>query len=165
MANKKDKDPKKGGKVELTNVTEENVVDQIKNANRFSEEIVKEAEEKAEKDEKERMVRELNEIKDKATYINLSSVLKTRLVRAQEKAVSKLREASRDLLGDIKSGKLTANEYNQQIDEKVKDCNKAIEEAIKEYENNKKELKTKFPASWCYEWDNPFRRIRSIDRD
>ena len=58
MAKDKEKKEVKGGVLDITNVTEENIVDQIKNANKYSEEIVKLAGEKAEEKEKERMIKE-----------------------------------------------------------------------------------------------------------
>ena len=159
---KKTEKVEKGGTLKLSAINEESVLDQIKNANRFSDEIVKLAEEKADKEEKERMAKEL---KDKATYVNISSVLRTRLVRAQEKAISKAREDSRTLLEEVIAGKLTAVEYNDKIDASITEANKAVDAAIKEYDQNKKELRNKFPHTWSWDWDNPMKRIRSINND
>lgn len=161
----KKEENKKGEAVALANITEENVIDQIKNANKYSKEIVKLADEQADKEQKERMARELNQVRDKATYINLKSVLKTRLIRAQEKAVSEMRKKSKELLDKITSGDITANDYDNEMDKELKRANDSIEKANEEFENNLKELKNQFPSSWSYEWDNPFRRIRRVNAD
>lgn len=156
------KDKKNENKVNVNTVTEENIVEQIKNANKFSDEIVKAAAEKAEEKDRQRKIEELNEIKDKAAYINLASVLRTRLARQREKAISECRVKSKELLEDVLAGKLTGVEYDKAIDEAVDEANKRVDAANKEYEMHRAELRNQFPASYRYEWDNPFRRIKSV---
>lgn len=155
----KDKE-NKGGVLDITKVSEENIVDQIKNANKFGDEIVKAAAEKAEKDEKERQVREFTEIKDKATYINLKSVLRTRRDRAQERATSEMRKKSLELLNEVSNGKMTAQEYNEALDKAVGDANEAIKKGNQEFDKLSAELRNKFPYSYSYDWDDPYRRLR-----
>lgn len=160
----KDKETKKGGVMEIKSVTEENIVDQIKNANKFGEEIVKAAAEKAEKEEKERQIREFNDIKDKATYINLKSVLRTRRDRAAEKATSAMRKKSLELLEKVSNGELTAADYDTELDKAVDEANKAVKEANQEFDKLSQELRNKFPGSYRYDWDDPYRRIRTDAR-
>ena len=163
MAKNKE-EQKKGGVLDIKSVTDENIVDQTKNANKFGDEIVKAAAEKAEKDEKDRQIREFNEIKDKATYINLKSVLRTRRDRAAEKATSAMRKRSLELLEKVSNGELTAKEYNEELDKAVDDTNKAVKEANQEFDKLSEELRNKFPGSWRYDWDDPYRRIRTDAR-
>ena len=160
----KEKEEKKGGTLDITKVTDENIVDQIKNANKFSDDIVKAAAEKAEKDEKDRQIKEFTEIKDKATYINLKSVLRTRRDRAAEKATSELRKKSLELLQQVAEGKMTASEYNEGLNKAVNDTNEAVKKANQEFDKMSQELRNKFPRSYCYDWDDPYRRIRTDAR-
>ena len=161
MAKDKEKKEVKGGVLDITNVTEENIVEQIKNANKYSEEVVKLAAEKAEEKEKERMIREFNELKDKATYINLKSVLRTRRDRAAEKATSAMRLKTLELIKLVADGKMTAKEYEEELNKAVDEANKAVDEGNKEFAKMAEELRQKFPNSWSYDWDDPYRRIRT----
>ena len=145
MAKDKEKKEVKGGVLDITNVTEENIVDQIKNANKYSEEVVKLAAEKAEEKEKERMIREFNELKDKATYINLKSVLRTRRDRAAEKATSAMRLKTLELIKLVADGKMTAKEYEEELNKAVDEANKAVDEGNKEFAKMAEELRQKFP--------------------
>jgi polyribonucleotide nucleotidyltransferase len=153
-----------GGVLDITKVTDENIVEQIKNANKFSSDIVKAASEKAEKDEKDRQIREFTRIKDKATYINLKSVLRTRRDRAAEKATSEMRKKSLELLTQVSEGKMTASEYEEALDKAVDDTNEAVKKANQEFDKMSQELRSKFPSSYGYDWDDPYRRIRTDAR-
>lgn len=160
MAKEKEKN-NVGGMLDITKVTEENIVDQIKNANKYSEEIVKLAGEKAEEKEKERMIREFNDLKDKATYINLKSVLRTRRDRAVEKATSAMRMRTLELIKQVADGKMTAKEYEEELTKAVDEANKAVEKGNEEFSKMSEELRQKFPNSYSYDWDDPYRRIRT----
>lgn len=153
-----------GGVMDITKVTDENIVDQIKNANKFSDDVVKAATEKAEKDEKERQIREFTRIKDKATYINLKSVLRTRRDRAAERATSELRKTSLSLLQQVSDGKMTASEYEEALEKAVNDANEAVKKGNQEFDKMSQELRNKFPGSWGFDWDDPYRRIRLDQR-
>lgn len=58
----------KSGRIDILNVKEESITDQIANANKYSEEIVKYADEIADEKEKKRMAEELNRIRDIISY-------------------------------------------------------------------------------------------------
>jgi polyhydroxyalkanoate synthesis regulator phasin len=148
--------------VNFNDVTEENIVEQIKSANKFSEEVKKKADEMAKEEKSERQARELNEIRDKATYVNLKSVLRSRLVNAQKRAIDGARKETLALLDKVVKGEMTANEYDKAVSDTIVEANKKIEEAKKEYHSNSKELQQQFPSSWRYDWDNPFNRITSV---
>lgn len=150
------KNEKKNGMME---VTDESVMDQIKNANKFSEDIVKTADEIKDKEERERRARELNEIRDRATYYNLKSVLQTRLINKHKRATDAFREKTRDLLSDVISGKLTATEYTEAIAKAVSETNSVISEGQKDYNTGIQELRNKFPNGNWYEWDNYFNNL------
>lgn len=156
---KKAAEETKSGRIDILNVKEESITDQIANANKYSEEIVKYADEIADEKEKKRMAEELNRIRDKATYVNIKSVLKTRLMNAQKRATDAFREATRDILAEVVSGKLTAVEYDTKITEQIKKTNESLSTASKQFDSDLKELRSKFPSSWSYDWDNPFDRL------
>lgn len=162
MAKDDKKNQQQGGVLTLDKVNDENIHDQILNANKFSAEIVKAAAEKKEGEEKERAIRELNEIKDKAVYVNLKSVLRTRRDRAHEKATSEMRKTTFELLKKVEGGEMTGRQYDEAIDEAIKKANDACKEANKEYDNLSEELRNKFPGSWRYDWDDPYRKINSM---
>ena len=70
------KDNKKA--ISLMDVNEENFGEALKSVNTFGEDIVKAAAEKEEEQNKERKIREYNSIKDKAVYLNLSLVARSK---------------------------------------------------------------------------------------
>ena len=158
---KKAEETKSSTRIDILNFNtkEESITDQIANANKYSEEIVKYADEIADEKEKKRMAEELNRIRDKATYVNIKSVLKTRLMNAQKRATDAFREATRDILADVIAGKLTSVQYDEQISENIKKTNESLKAASTQFDKDLKELRSKFPSSWSYEWDNPFDRL------
>ena len=163
MAKEKETKKVEEKKNTFSSVNDENILDQIKNANKYSAEIVKKADEMKDEKEKERRARELNDIRDKATYINLKSVLRSRLVNKHKRATDAARVASLDLVNKVTAGELTAVEYDKAVNEAISESNKKIDEARKEYDEGCRELKNQFPGSWSWDWDNPFDRIKGIN--
>ena len=64
--------------ISLMDVNEDNFSESLKSVNTFGEDIVKAAAEKEEEANKERKIREYNSIKDKAVYLNLSLVARSK---------------------------------------------------------------------------------------
>ena len=65
------------------------------------------------------------------------------------------------LLKQVEEGKLTAKEYETELDKAVDEANKAIEAGNKEFNEMNAELRQKFPGHWSYDWDDPYRRVRT----
>ena len=82
-------------------------------------------------------------------------------MRAQEKAISGMRETSRDLLNQVIKGELTAADYEKKLDEALEEANK---KAKKKDKKDKGDLRNKFQAHYRFDWDNPFNRVRSVER-
>lgn len=143
-------------------VTEESIDEQIQNANKYSKDIVELADNIKDEKEKKRRAEELNSIRDRATYYNLKCVLVSRLINQQKKATDSARVKSQELLNDVVAGKLTKTQYEAEVDKSIEEANKAVEEAIKKYDTSLKELRGKFPEGNWYEWDNPFKRIKTV---
>lgn len=153
----KQKDEKTG--LSLLNATTESVEEQIKNANKFSKEILSLADEMKDKEEKEKKARELNQIRDKATFINLLTLLKSRFADKQDKAISKLLKKSKELLESVVNGLMTPNEYETALEEQIQACNKEIQDRRTEYNKNVGELRNQFPNGDWWAWTSPFRKL------
>lgn len=160
----KDKKNEEQATLSISKVTEENIVDQIKNANKFSQEIVEMSNKNDDEEAKKRQARELSQIKAKATYINLKSVLRTRRDRAAEKATSAMRTKSKELLDKVIAGELTGNDYDEEIRKALKESIDAVKKANNEYDTMCSELRNQFPSAWSYDWDDPYRQIQKAMR-
>lgn len=167
MAKKEEKVQKeeKLQKPDLATANEDNIHEQLKNAQKMTQEVLELAEKKDKEAKLNMKAEELNRISNKATYINLLSVLRTRFIRAKEKAISALREDTRKHLNDLKSGVLTPNEYEKAIDESVKEQMKKLEKANEEYKDGLKELRNEFPSGRWYEWEDPFNRLNRFSEN
>lgn len=152
--------------ITLMDVNEENFDESLKSVNTFGEDIVKAAAEKEEEANKERKIREYNNIKDKAVYLNLSLVARSKYSKKCNDVLAEARNQSKALLERVTKGELTAVDYEEElnkiIDEQVKDVEKAGKQLRKDLEN----LRNAFPNHWSYNWDNPFQRLnRAIENN
>ena len=152
--------------ITLLDVNEENFDESLKSVNTFGEDIVKAAAEKEEEANKERKIREYNNIKDKAVYLNLSLVARSKYSKKSNDVLAEARNQSKALLERVTKGELTAIDYEEElnkiIDEQVKDVEKAGKQLRKDLEN----LRNAFPNHWSYNWDNPFQRLnRAIENN
>lgn len=152
--------------ITLMDVNEENFDESLKSVNTFGEDIVKAAAEKEEEANKERKIREYNNIKDKAVYLNLSLVARSKYSKKSNDVLAEARNQSKALLERVTKGELTAIDYEEElnkiIDEQVKDVEKAGKQLRKDLEN----LRNAFPNHWSYNWDNPFQRLnRAIENN
>ena len=159
MANKNDKKT-----VSLMDVNEENFSESLKNVNTFSEDVVKAASEKEEAENKERKIREYNNIKDKAVYLNLSLVARSKYSKKSNDILAEARNQSKALLERVTKGELTANEYDEELKKVIDEQMKEVEKAGKQLRKDLEDLRNAFPNHWCYGWDNPFNRLnRAIE--
>lgn len=161
MANKNEKKT-----INLMDVNEDNFSESLKNVNRYGEDIVKLAAEKADEKEKERMVREFNEIKDKATYLNLSLVARSKYSKETNNIMAAARNESKELLERVTKGELTATQYDKELQSIIDKHVKKVEEVGKELRSDLEELRKAFPNNWSYNWDNPYQRLnRAIENN
>lgn len=162
----KNKEEKVNAINSIKDVTEENVMEQIRNANVFSKEVVEKAKENREKEEAERQAREFGRIADKSSYCNLRLKLQAKYNKKAFEAINKASKESLALVDEVAEGKLTALEYDEKLNKIIEEGEKAIDAAGKEYSKAKQELRNAFPNSWSYQWDNPYQRLnRAMERN
>ena len=148
----------------LMDVNEENFSESLKNVNTFGEDIVKAAAEKEEEQNKERKIREYNNIKDKAVYLNLSLVARAKYSKKTNDILAEARNQSKALLDRVTKGELTATDYDDEMKEMIDKQMKEVEKAGKQLRKDLEDLRNAFPNHWSYNWDNPFQRLnRAIE--
>ena len=148
----------------LMDVNEENFSESLKNVNTFGEDIVKAAAEKEEEQNKERKIREYNGIKDKAVYLNLSLVARSKYSKKTNDILAEARNQSKALLDRVTKGELTATDYDDEMKKMIDEQMKEVEKAGKQLRKDLEDLRNAFPNHWSYSWDNPFQRLnRAIE--
>ena len=152
--------------ISLMDVNEDNFSESLKSVNTFGEDIVKAAAEKEEADNKERKIREYNSIKDKAVYLNLSLVARSKYSKKCNDIMTEARNQSKALLERVTKGELSANEYDEELKKVIDDQVKEVEKVGKTLRKDLEELRNAYPNHWCYSWDNPFQRLnRAIENN
>lgn len=136
-----------------TEVTAENVVEQIKSGNKFEAEITEEALNQIKKDEKDQKVNTLKRAINKTDYDEKKCLLLLRKNRALEKPMKERLKALDDAIKELKTGKVTPIEYNKKCEEIRKNHKKAVSDINEEYDELTRELRTKYPSYWGYDWD------------
>lgn len=136
-----------------TEVTAENVVEQIKSGNKFEAEITEEALNQIKKDEKDQKVNTLKRAINKTDYDEKKCLLLLRKNRALEKPMKERLKALDDAIKELKTGKVTPIEYNKKCEEIRKNHKKAVSDINEEYDELMRELRTKYPSYWGYDWD------------
>jgi len=160
----KDKETKKP--INLMDVNEDNFEENIDNAGKFSEDVIKLATEKAEKDQAERKAREYNDIKDKAAYQKLRLVADCVYAKKTMEAQKKAMKAVDDLFEQVKEGKIDSIDFDKAREKAIDDAIKEVEAIGKKRRENLEKLRNQFPAHYCYVWDNPFSRLnRAIENN
>ena len=150
--------------ISLMDVNEENFSEALKSVNTFGEDIVKAAAEKEEEANKERKIREYNNIKDKAVYLNLSLVARAKYSKKTNDILAEARNESKALLDRVTKGELTATDYDDEMKEMIDKQMKEVEKAGKQLRKDLEDLRNAFPNHWSYNWDNPFQRLnRAIE--
>ena len=60
---------------------------------------------------------------------------------------------TKNAIKELKTGKVTPIEYNKKCEEIRKNHNKAVSDINEEYDELMRELRTKYPSYWGYDWD------------
>jgi len=148
----KDKKEEKKG-VQTPEITEENVMDQIRKGNLIDEEVIKLGDEEDNKEEQERKVREYRRAKNKAKYLNLKALLQLRARRREERATKQWLNDTKAEFEKLKTGELTPLEYEEARKEAYKKLQDAMSQSSKDLEKEVRELQKQFPNYWSYDWD------------
>lgn len=137
----------------------------LKKGNLVSQTINEKALEEIAKSKEENQIRTAKVAIKEAEYNNLKTVLRLRNQRRLAKIDKKLATDTQELLfglvgkkdekGTFVPGTLTPVEYEKKRDELKEQANKDRKEADKVFQEEVKELQTKFPDYWCYDnsWD------------
>ena len=137
----------------------------LKKGNLVSQTINEKALEEIAKSKEENQIRTAKAAINEAEYNNLKTVLRLRNQRRLAKIDKKLATDTQELLfglvgkkdekGTFVPGTLTPVEYEKKRDELKEQANKDRKEADKVFQEEVKELQTKFPNYWCYDnsWD------------
>jgi ATP-dependent Zn protease len=148
----------------LMDVNEENFNESLKNVLTFGDDIVKAAAEKEEEANKERKIREYNNIKDKAVYLNMSLVARAKYSKKCNDILAEARNKSKELLERVTKGEFTATDYDDEMKKMIDEQMKEVEKAGKQLRKDLEDLHNAFPNHWSYNWDNPFQRLnRAIE--
>ena len=134
--------------ISMMYVIEDNFSESLKSVNTFGEDIVKAAAEKEEEANKERKIREYNSIKDKAVYLNLSLVARSKYSKKCNDIMTEARNQSKALLERVTKGELSANEYDEELKKVIDDQVKEVEKVGKTLRKDLEELRNAYPNNW-----------------
>lgn len=158
MANKNDKKAAAAAAetkapVANTEITSENIEEQIKSENKMEDTIVAAAEAELQKEKDDKKKAELKSAIVMVDYINKRELLGLRKRRDEEKATKAALTATKEVLDDIKAGKITPREADKKLaeiaDNKRKEFN-AIDEKNREL---LRELQGNYPSYYSTEWE------------
>lgn len=134
-------------------VTESNIEEQIKSANKMEDDIVKAAEEALQKEKDDKKKQEMKEAIVMAEYINKRELLELRKRREEEKATKTALSATLETLEKLKKGEITPREMDIEMGKIAEDKAKAFNEIDNHHRELLKELQANFPGYYSVEWE------------
>lgn len=142
----------------MTNIpalSEENVMDRIKDQNRLSDENVKAALEKIKKDKDDRKVRETTNMIMCAEYNTEKELINLRARRRESNITKETLKKNDDILAEVLEGKITPSEYREKKREIAKEKDKKFSESRDQYDKEMCELRNSYTGEFSYmsEWD------------
>lgn len=152
MANKKETKPAAEA------AESKDIVDQIKDENKFEDQNVKAAKEQIEKEKNEKKRNELMNIMQMADYVNKRELLELRKRRKEEAATKEALTESKQLLDEIMAGKLTPTEYKKKLKEVDKKKGDAFDQIERENNEHIEELRDNYPTYYSFKWEYESRR-------
>lgn len=138
---------------EVVTITEENVIDQIKNGNLLKESNVKAALEEIEKQKDEKQKKEAMNMICVAKYQNSKALLELRARRREEKNNKEFLTETKNILDEVLGGKITPVDYNKKrndLRDEFRKKNRASDDQLSE---EMQELRESFEGRWQYWWD------------
>lgn len=146
------KETKKPASSEVA-VTEDNVMEQIKNGNLLKESNVKAAIDEIEKQKDEKQKKEAMDMICVAKYSNSKALLELRARRREEKNTKEFLTATKGILDDVLGGKMTPTDYKKKREELREDFRKKNRESDSALCEEMQELRNSFEGRWQYWWD------------
>lgn len=139
----------------LPEMTEENVMENIKNGNLLKDANVQKALEDIKKREDEQQVRESTNMIMCAKYINAKEFINLRARRREDRITKDTLKKCTDLLNEVLGGKVTPTEYKEKKSEILKEKEKKFRESTDEYDKDMRELRNSLTGEYRYmaEWD------------
>lgn len=134
-------------------VTEDNVMEQIKNGNILAEANVKAAIEEIQKQKDEKQKKEAMDMICRAKYLNNKALLELRARRREEKNNKEYLTETKNILDEVLGGKITPIEYKKKCDDLREEFRKKNRESDKQLSEEMQELRESFEGRWQYWWD------------
>lgn len=134
-------------------VTEDNVMEQIKNGNILAEANVKAAIEEIQKQKDEKQKKEAMDMICRAKYLNNKALLELRARRREEKNNKEYLAETKNILDEVLGGKITPIEYKKKCDDLREEFRKKNRESDKQLSEEMQELRESFEGRWQYWWD------------
>ena len=86
------------------------------------------------------------------------------MFKKAKEAADDVRNKSLDLLKQVEEGKLTATQYNNELEKLAKELTKEVDKAQEDNRNDRAELRKKFPCGDWWSWDQFFSKITASIR-
>ena len=137
----------------VVTVTEDNVMDQIKNGNILAEANVKAAIEEIQKQKDEKQKKEAMDMICRAKYLNNKALLELRARRREEKNNKEYLTETKNILDEVLGGKITPTEYKKKCDDLREEFRKKNRESDNQLREEMQELRESFEGRWQYWWD------------
>ena len=134
-------------------VTQEKVLDQVKNGNLMKETNVKAAIDEIEKRKDEKQKNEAINMICAAKYSNSKALLELRARRREEKNTKEYLTKTKELLDNVLAGKITPTEHKKQRDDLREEFRKKNRESDNQLTEEMQELRNSFEGRWQYWWD------------
>lgn len=138
---------------EIVVVTEDNVMEQIKNGNLLKEANVKAAIEEIEKQKDNKQKNEAMDMICTAKYSNSKALLELRARRREEKNNKEFLTVTKNILDDVLSGKITPADYKKKREDLREEFRKKNRESDNQLREEMQELRESFEGRWQYWWD------------
>lgn len=138
---------------EVVVVTEDNVMEQIKNGNLLKEANVKAAIEEIEKQKDDKQKKEAMDMICTAKYSNSKALLELRARRREEKNNKEFLTATKNVLDDVLGGKITPTDYKKKREDLREEFRKKNHESDNQLREEMQELRESFEGRWQYWWD------------
>lgn len=147
------KETKKPAGNAVVTVTEDNVMEQVKNGNLLKEANVKAAIDEIEKQKDDKQKKEAMNMICAAKYSNSKALLELRARRREEKNNKEFLTATKELLDDVLGGKITPTDYNKKREDLREEFRKKNRESDNQLREEMQELRESFEGRWQYWWD------------
>lgn len=138
---------------EIVVVTEDNVMEQIKNGNLLKEANVKAAIEEIEKQKDDKQKKEAIDMICTAKYSNSKALLELRARRREEKNNKEFLTATKNVLDEVLGGKITPTDYKKKREDLREEFRKKNRESDNQLREEMQELRESFEGRWQYWWD------------